>query len=119
MVGVGTERPFIRKTAFGPIPRQMVFKQTIEEDIVGSTGVVKGVALPRYALSKAAALRANVTSSVNQRRAMRSAAWPPRCCAKPVNATSSEPDVSLEIREPLRPIGCDTALSLCLSSSAR
>jgi hypothetical protein len=38
----GAKRPFIRKTAFGPMPRQMVFKQTIEEDIVGSTGVVKG-----------------------------------------------------------------------------
>jgi hypothetical protein len=41
-----TEWPFIRKTAFGPIPRQMVFKQTIEEDIVGSTGVVKGGSAP-------------------------------------------------------------------------
>jgi hypothetical protein len=90
MAGVGTKR------------------QTIEEDIVGSTGVVKGVSTPRYALSKAAALRANVASSVNQRRAMRSAAWPPRRCPKPVNATSSEPDVFLGMREPLRPIGCDT-----------
>jgi hypothetical protein len=41
-----TKRPFIRKTAFGPIPRQMVFKQTIEEDIVGSTGAVKGGRAP-------------------------------------------------------------------------
>jgi hypothetical protein len=31
-----------------------------------------------------------------------------RRCSKPVNATSSEPDVFLEMREPLRPIGCDT-----------
>jgi hypothetical protein len=47
MSGYGTaahraKRPFIRKTAFGPIPRQMVFKQNFEEDIVDSTGVVKG-----------------------------------------------------------------------------
>ena len=42
----GAKRPFIRKTAFGPIPRQMVFKQTIEEDIVGSTGVKGGSAPP-------------------------------------------------------------------------
>ena len=41
-----TKRPFIRKTAFGPIPLQMVFKQMIEEDIVGSTGVVKGGSAP-------------------------------------------------------------------------
>jgi len=51
----------------------MVFKQTIK----GSTGVVKGGSAPRDALSKPAALRANVASSVNQRRALRSAAWPP------------------------------------------
>jgi hypothetical protein len=43
---LAAKRPFIRKTAFGPIPRQMVFKQTIEEDIVGSTGVVKGGSAP-------------------------------------------------------------------------
>src|SRR6476646_1304711 len=42
----GAKRPFIRKTAFGPIPRQMGVKQTIEEDIVGSTGVVKGGSAP-------------------------------------------------------------------------
>src|ERR1700719_1297703 len=42
----GAKRPFIRKTAFGPVPRQMVFEQTIEEDIVGSTGVVKGGSAP-------------------------------------------------------------------------
>src|ERR1700730_14060162 len=35
---VGAKRPFIRKTAFGPNPRQMVFRQTFEEDIVDSTG---------------------------------------------------------------------------------
>jgi hypothetical protein len=42
----GAKRPFIRNTAFGPIPRQMVFKQTFEEDIVDSTGVVKGGSAP-------------------------------------------------------------------------
>ncbi len=110
MVGVGTKRRFIHKTALGLILRQMVFKQTIK----GSTGVVKGGSAPRDALSKPAALRANVASSVNQRRALRSAAWPPRCCAKPVNATSSEPDVFLEMREPLRPISCDTRLEFVL-----
>jgi hypothetical protein len=47
MAVVGAKRPFIRKTAFGAIPRQMVFKQTVEEDIVGSTGVGKALALPR------------------------------------------------------------------------
>jgi len=31
-----------------------------------------------------------------------------------VNATSSEPDVFLEMREPLRPISCDTRLEFVL-----
>jgi hypothetical protein len=46
MTASGAKRPFIRKTAFGPIPRQMVFKQTFEEDIVDSMGVVKGGSAP-------------------------------------------------------------------------
>jgi hypothetical protein len=42
---IGAKRPFIHKTA-GPIPPQMVFKQTIEEDTVSSTGVVKRGSAP-------------------------------------------------------------------------
>jgi hypothetical protein len=48
---IGAKRPFIRKTASGPISRQMVFKQTIEEDIVGSAGVVKGGSAPPLLLA--------------------------------------------------------------------
>ena len=47
MAGVGalSGRSFAKRHS-GLILRQMVFKQTIEEDIVGSTGVVKGGSAP-------------------------------------------------------------------------
>jgi hypothetical protein len=74
----GAKRPFIRKTASGAISRQMAFKQTIEADIPGSAGVVKGGSAPPllladtlYVLRQCCEIRSCLRQAIASRNYMR------------------------------------------------
>jgi hypothetical protein len=76
----GAKRPFIRKTASGAISRQMAFKQTIEADIPGSAGVVKGGSAPPLLLADTLyVLRRRATGSRSALTGIPAAGLTPGC----------------------------------------